>query len=72
MPEYVFRGPGPVHDDQGGITRPLDVRDFEEAPDCPPWELVGQPEAAAGGVEGTPPPSAPVTPPAARTPKGGK
>jgi hypothetical protein len=37
---YVYEGPGPQPGDDGGITRPGDVREFSEAPAGGPWRLM--------------------------------
>lgn len=67
--KYEYRGPVPVTDEAGELVHPLDVREFAEPPDCPPWRLLDEPQA-----ETPPPPPADdgETPPAtrARTPKG--
>jgi hypothetical protein len=36
MPRYVYAGPGPVDDGEGGIVRPGDIRGTE--PDWGPWD----------------------------------
>jgi hypothetical protein len=33
---YVYEGPGPADDGDGGLVRPLDVREFDGDP---PWGL---------------------------------
>ncbi len=65
MPDYVYRGPGPVQDpDSTEVVRPGDVREFAEAPCWGPWELLGKPEpeteappapAPVGSLAVTPP-----------------
>ena len=62
MAEYEYKGPQPAVGDDGELVHPGDAREFSEAPDCPPWELVpGQePESPP-----PPPPPPPVTTPAA-------
>ncbi len=54
--KYVYRGPVPVADEAGELVHPLDVREFDQAPDCPPWQPLEEPAAAA------PPPPPPMTP----------
>ena len=46
--EYVYEGPGPQEDPEGGIARPGDVREFPEPPAWGPWRPV---DGAEGGVE---------------------
>lgn len=61
MAEYEYEGPGPHVDDEGGITRPGDRREFEEEPDWGPWRLVpGEPEADEGGQPPSPPEASPA------------
>jgi hypothetical protein len=39
---YVYEGPGPEEDGDGGIVRPLDVREFDAPPGWGLWrELAG-------------------------------
>ena len=66
--KYEYRGPAPVADEAGELIRPLDVREFSEAPDCPPWQALDEPQAEAP----PPPQSETETASPARTPKGGK
>jgi len=40
MAQYRYGGKEPVHEDDGGILRPLDVREFDQAPG-EPWEPAG-------------------------------
>jgi len=80
--KYEYRGPVPVADGAGELVHPLDVRDFDEAPDCPPWQLLagqhpgaGEPATAASDrVPGAPEPvqvASPVLPvPPVTAPKG--
>ena len=58
--KYEYRGPVPVTDEAGELVHPLDVREFGEAPDCPPWRLLEEPEAEAPPP--SPPPVTPVSP----------
>lgn len=68
---YEYRGPVPVPDDAGELVHPLDVRELDMPPDCPPWEPLDEPQAEAAPPP-PPPGGAAVTLPAsrARTPKG--
>lgn len=65
--KYEFRGPVPVTDENGELLHPLDVREFSEAPDCPPWRLIEEPPA-----EEPPAPADPPVTPAAGTGKSAK
>ena len=51
--KYVYEGPVPVPDAAGELVHPLDVREFDVPPDCPPWRLLEEPPA-----EEPPPPPA--------------
>ena len=56
--QYTYPGPGPQEDGDGGVVRPGDTRDFDQAPDWGPWE-------PSGGAESDPPaPAAPAPAPA--------
>lgn len=74
--KYVYEGPVPVADETGEIVHPLDVRECDEAPDCPPWRLIDEaehspagsgpasaPQAAPGSAAPVSVPPAPVTSP---------
>jgi hypothetical protein len=52
--KYRFGGPMPVPDGEGGIIRPLDVREFDREPDWGPWEPLGKPEAEPAPVPPAP------------------
>ena len=58
MALYRYGGTEPVHEDDGGILRPLDVREFADPPGDP-WEPLDAPEAPA---------EAPAPPPADEPP----
>jgi hypothetical protein len=45
--KYIYEGPGPQDDGDGGIVRPGDVRDFGQEPDWGPWRLADDPVADA-------------------------
>jgi hypothetical protein len=62
VPEYEYQGPGPHEDDEGGIVRPGDVREFAEEPNWGPWQLVEPdgPALAAPPDGKSPPPAAAV------------
>jgi hypothetical protein len=46
MAQYRYGGKEPVHEDDGGILRPLELREFDEPPG-EPWEAVEAPEPPA-------------------------
>jgi hypothetical protein len=60
MAKYVYEGPGPHDDRQGGLVRPGDVAEFDAEPDWGPWRLLDEPPDGAEK-----PPAAPATPPPA-------
>lgn len=68
--KYRYLGPVPVADDTGELVHPLDVREFAEPPDCPPWEPAEQPdpEPAPGAKAESPAPA--KAPAAAAKPEG--
>lgn len=69
MAEYRYMGPGPQEDGDGGLIRPLDVREFDEDPGRP-WEPLDEEKAAepddggGQGDEGSGGAQTPATPPA--------
>jgi len=68
--EYVYEGPGPQLDPEGGIARPGDRREFDEEPAWGPWRLLDPPD---GGAESDSPASgtqAPAPAPESPAPSG--
>lgn len=51
MPRYVYAGPGPVDDGEGGICRPGDIRDTE--PDWGPWDELPDGQGTEHPADGT-------------------
>lgn len=62
--QYVYEGPGPQEDGEGGIVRPLDVREFDSEPDWGPWRLLA-PETPGAAPAVQAPAAAPASPPPA-------
>ena len=74
---YVYEGPGPHDDGDGGLVRPGDVREYDAEPPWGPWRLLAAddplnaPEPPESAPAPPPPPAAvpdAVRPPAASTP----
>ena len=65
---YEYRGPAPVADEAGELIRPLDVREFDAPPDCPPWVALEEPQAETPPLP--PPPAETLAASPARTGKG--
>lgn len=66
MARYVYEGPGPQDDGDGGIVRPLDVREFDAELPWGPWRLLdgGDPQAPPEPPASLPqPPSSPAADP---------
>lgn len=70
MAQYRYGGSEPVHEDDGGILRPLDVRSFDEPPGAP-WEPLDAPEPPQEAARDAEPPADPPPAKAARG-NGGK
>ena len=49
--KYIYRGPMPVDDGDGGLVRPLDVREFGSEPDWGPWEPVKEETDGTAGTQ---------------------
>ena len=74
MARYVYEGPGPQEDGEGGTVRPGDVREFDAEPAWGPWRELpagdpAQPPAPEVALPAPPPPPPPVSgePPLAAT-----
>lgn len=65
MANYVYKGGGPEVDPDGGLVRPLDVREFDGEPAWGLWELVAEEGAAAPAED--PPGTTPAKPPPSAT-----
>jgi hypothetical protein len=62
MPRYVYEGPAPHDDGDGGLARPGDVRDFSEEPAWGPWRLLADDDPLQSPDAATEPPGPPPGP----------
>lgn len=62
MPEYEYKGPHPVVDEENVLVHPGDVREFDEPPDWGLWEMVPDEEAEPAAPPLAPPETTPPLP----------